>query len=161
MDAGRVAAAHLEAIERRQHALGGGERVDQVGVSIAFGAQCAHPASEAEAVVADRPGGVLGADQGGVEPLEIGAAHAESARVEGALEVAQSATDRGDPLLDLAAEVLAPDQQPDSVLGAQPAVDVVQRRGRARERGNPGRAVRRGRRRRDRRGITQGGEGAP
>ncbi len=120
VDARRVAAAHLEAIERRQHALGGGERVDQVWVSIALGAECAHPACQAEAVVADRPVGVLGADQGGVEQLERRrrrpAAPRRPGRPRGHPGGRRS---RVYPLFDLAAEILARDQHPDAVLGAQ------------------------------------------
>ena len=55
VDAGGIAAAHLEPVESGEHPLGRGQRVDQAGVAPAFGEEAAHATGEAEAIVSDRP----------------------------------------------------------------------------------------------------------
>ena len=90
------------------------------------GEEAAHATGEAEAIVSNRPRGVLGPDQGGVEPLELEADHPHSTAVESRLQLAQPLPDRAHPLFDLAAELLAVDQQSDAGLRAQAGIDLAQ-----------------------------------
>ena len=144
-----------------ENPLGGGEGVDQVGASVAVGGEAADPAREAEAVVADRPGSVLGPDQGGIEPLEVAADDRHPAGVESAprarsgrppMAATRSSISRQRSSRSTSSRTPSSARRPASTSSSAAA-------GRS-ERGDPGGAVGRGRRRSERGSITQRGERA-
>jgi hypothetical protein len=137
VDAGRVAAPHLEPVERRQRLLDRRVPLDGGPPGLAAG-QVGDGAGRARAVLGDGPHGVLQPDHRGVGPLERGdvvdpvAGRRAGARVEPGFDGPEGLRQRGGQPLDLDQQPPVEDQRADAVGAAQHPVDrfdVLGRRG--------------------------------
>ncbi len=137
-DAGGVAAPHLEAVERRQRQLDRGVPLDQRPRRTGPG-EVGDGGRGAQAIAPDRPDGVLGRDDRGVERLDVG--HTPAGVVEPPLPGVHRALEVTEEGVDGGPHRRVVEQPTHAGSAAQPQVDGARRCGDGLERAEVGPAL--------------------